>query len=852
MPQIEPIKPDNLPFFKERFRRLLREAFGLILIGSALVVVVALISFAALDPGWRVFDPETSVKNHAGRIGAFVADLGYYFFGLAVWMFPLALAWAGGRLFFIRHWSWVTVGARVFFLLLFVVFTDVLLSFHASFSPLGPTLAGGIVGSQLSQILYDMLGLTGSTLLLLVALPIVLSLYTDKSLLAFIDVLGYRILWSFNWTITGLNFLRLQGQRLSIAAFAAFKSLARASYRLAQRLWRVCWLGLTKLGGWLKAKVSRSSPHSEPPSLNPFSQQTGDTTSDNFEEAEETIPTQSAERPAELPPASEPAPAESASAPNQAKVDSGKRRATKTASKKSKSEQQLDEQKDLWQDELPPHSLLSQGEVLQIDEDQKFHTAVGEDIIRHLADFGVKADITGVVQGPVVTRYEIQPAAGVKASKISGLSNDLARSLSVLAVRVVEVIPGKSVVGIEVPNRQRQIVHLAQIIDSKVWRESSSGLPLALGMDISGKPVIADLSRMPHLLVAGTTGSGKSVALNTMLVSLLYHSSANLIRLIMIDPKMLELSVYEGISHLLTNVITDMRQASKALAWCVREMDRRYSLMAALGVRNIQGYNHKIKMASNKNQRIEDPRFNPDKPEDATATYLEPMPYIVVVIDEYADMMMVVGKKVETLIMRLSQKARAAGIHLILATQRPSVDVVTGLIKSNIPNRIAFQVSSRIDSRTILDQSGAEQLLGHGDMLMIRPGMKYPLRVHGAFVSDDEVHRIVEYLKLHASSYDTEEDILAFDSSDDENNKSGGDSDITDEDEVYVEAVKIVRESGRASISYLQRRLRIGYNRSASLLEKMEQAGIVSGGQDGNTRIVLGRQDSASSDSESS
>ena len=457
-----------------------------------------------------------------------------------------------------------------------------------------------------------------------------------------------------------------------------------------------------------------------------------------------------------------------------------------------------------------------------------------------LRDFNIEVDVVAVLPGPVITRFELEPAPGIKASRITNLSKDLARSLSTVSVRVVEVIPGKTCIGLEIPNEQRELVSLSDILKSDVYETSSSKLTLALGKDISGQPSVADLGKMPHLLVAGTTGAGKSVALNAMILSLLYKSTPDDVRIIMIDPKMLELSVYEGIPALLTPVVTDMKEAANALRWCVAEMERRYRLMSALGVRNIAGYNRKVEEAVAKHKPLTDPLFNAHGDEQAVAPELSTLPNIVVIIDELADMMMVVGKKVEELIARLAQKARASGIHLILATQRPSVDVITGLIKANIPTRIAFQVSSRIDSRTILDQMGAETLLGHGDMLYLPPGTAIPQRVHGAFVSDEEVHKVVERLKA-AGAPEYLDEILTGSSEVGDDGAGGGDFDGGDSelDELYDQAVHIVTETRRASVSGIQRRLKIGYNRAARMVEEMERAGVVGELQSNGSREVL-------------
>ncbi len=496
--------------------------------------------------------------------------------------------------------------------------------------------------------------------------------------------------------------------------------------------------------------------------------------------------------------------------------------------------------------ELPPLSLLDEPGDQGPGYSEETLEVLSRQVELKLKDFRIEAKVVGVYPGPVITRFELEPAPGVRGSQVSNLDKDIARGLSVISVRVVDVIPGKSVIGLEIPNNRREIVYLSEILRSKEYDSAKSMLTLALGKDIGGRPIVTDLAKMPHLLVAGTTGSGKSVAVNAMILSLLYKASAEQVRLIMIDPKMLELSVYEGIPHLLAPVVTDMKEAANALRWCVGEMERRYKLMAATGVRNLAGFNKKVRDAEAAGQPLLDPLFtpNPEAPE-VTAEPLQPLPHIVVIIDEFADMMMIVGKKVEELIARLAQKARAAGVHLILATQRPSVDVITGLIKANIPTRIAFQVSSRVDSRTILDQSGAETLLGHGDMLFLPPGTAMPERVHGAFVDDHEVHNVVEWLKTQGEPNYIEGVLEDEQTMGDGRviNESGIPQDAGGDDNsdaaLYDRAVAVVTQTRRASISGVQRHLRIGYNRAARLIEQMEADGVVSAPQHNGTREVL-------------
>lgn len=492
-------------------------------------------------------------------------------------------------------------------------------------------------------------------------------------------------------------------------------------------------------------------------------------------------------------------------------------------------------------EELPPLSLLDEPPESRKPVAHEALEAISKLLEMKLQDFNIEVAVESVHPGPIITRFEIQPAAGVKVSQIVNLSKDLARSLSTMSVRVVEVIPGKTTIGIEIPNENREMIYLSETLRSEAYEKSKSPLTMALGKDIGGQPMVADLAKMPHLLVAGTTGSGKSVAVNAMILSILYTATPKEVRMIMVDPKMLELSIYDGIPHLLSPVVTDMKDASNALRWAVAEMERRYKLMAAMGVRNLTGYNKKMKDALAKGEPIEDPFFvpNPLAEEPEVTPTLDTLPYIVIVVDELADMMMVVGKKVEELIARLAQKARACGIHLILATQRPSVDVLTGLIKANIPTRIAFQVSSKVDSRTILDQMGAEALLGHGDMLYLPPGRAVPERIHGAFVDDHEVHRVVDNLKRRGTPEYVDEIINGIEET--EGGAFPGDPMAIDseQDALYDQAVQIVTDTRKASVSGIQRRLKIGYNRAARMVEAMEAAGVVSALQSNGQREVL-------------
>ncbi|MDZ7657143.1 MAG: DNA translocase FtsK 4TM domain-containing protein [Sulfurimicrobium sp.] len=741
--------------FPPRVASLMRESWWLVLVVAALYFIMILGTYDRGDPGWSHSVTVSTIHNAGGELGAWLADLFLYLFGLsAYWwaaFFLFAIAWGYRRI------DSVNVGDRRSLLVAFVGFIILLVASSGvealrlySLKVALPLAPGGMLGAMVSDFLWKSLGFTGATLLMLVTMAIGLSFFIGLSWLELIERIG-------GWVEDAYSFV--------------------AHLREARQ---------DRLAG-KEAEAEREQVV---------------TVEKKRMEEQEPIRIQ--------PPA----------------FDIPK-------SERSEREKQAPLFENMPDSPLPPLHLLDETEanIEFISPETLEYTS--RLIERKLADFGVEVKVVAAYPGPVITRYEIEPAVGVKGSQIMNLIKDLARALSVVSIRVVETIPGKHYMGLELPNPKRQIVRLSEILSSKAYAGMNSPLTIAMGKDIGGQPVVADLAKMPHALVAGTTGSGKSVAVNAMILSLLYKAEPSQVRLIMVDPKMLELSIYEGIPHLLAPVVTDMKHAANALNWCVAEMERRYKLMSSLGVRNLAGANQKIREAKKAGAPLTNPfTLTPDSPEP-----IEEMPFIVVFIDELADLMMVAGKKVEELIARLAQKARASGIHLVLATQRPSVDVITGLIKANIPTRIAFQVSSKIDSRTILDQMGAEALLGQGDMLYLPPGTGYPQRVHGAYVADNEVHKVVDYLKsLGEPQY--VEGILEGGSSDLENEdgESSGDS---ESDPMYDEAVAIVLKSRRASISSVQRQLRIGYNRAARLIEQMEKAGLVSSMQSNGNREVL-------------
>ncbi|MGN5517776.1 DNA translocase FtsK 4TM domain-containing protein [Halopseudomonas sp. Lyrl_26] len=775
--------------WREQLSLRLREGALLGMIALCLYLCMSLFSYNAADPGWTRSSGELAVQNAGGRMGAWIADVLLLVLGYLAYLFPLIVAIKVWQMFRRRHlpfiWNGWLFSWRLIGFVLTLLAGTALAALHgrapASFPEGGG--AGGVLGQLLSEMSYPVLNMQGSTLLFLTLFLFGLTVFTNLSWFKVMDLIG-RI------TLDLLD------------------------------LFRRAWIS------WREKRAARPQPapraeapgRREPVVSLEEKRQAEQARAQRQQALEKHIAAQEKRTPPKIEPL-ETRPAE--------------------ASVRTQKERQAPLKfEPVVPGSLPPISLLDPPSKVNKGFSPESLEGMSRLLELKLKDFGVEAEVEKVQPGPVITRFEIQPAPGVKVSKITNLAKDLARSLAVISVRVVEVIPGKTTIGIEIPNEDREIVRLSEVLQTREFDEAQSPVTLALGHDIGGKPVLADLARMPHLLVAGTTGSGKSVGVNAMLLSILFKSHPEDVRLIMIDPKMLELSIYEGIPHLLCPVVTDMKEAANALRWCVAEMERRYKLMAAMGVRNLAGFNRKVKDAQKAGEPLTDPLFRRESMDDIPPE-LDTLPVIVVVIDEFADMMMIVGKKVEELIARIAQKARAAGIHLILATQRPSVDVITGLIKANIPTRIAFQVSSRIDSRTILDQGGAEQLLGHGDMLYMPPGTSLPVRVHGAFVSDDEVHRLVDEWKQRGEP-DYIQDIL--DGADEGGSggfDGGGGGDGEEDDPLYDEAVRFVTESRKASISSLQRKLKVGYNRAARMIESMEMAGVVSPADHTNQREVI-------------
>lgn len=773
----------------EFITKRISEGSFILVLTTALFILLSLLTYHANDPGWSHHTPHASIiMNAGGQVGAYVSDGFYLIFGYLAYLLPIYVAYLAWvtlidyRLLHVVHVPVLLL--RGVGLILFLVGACGLLTLEVPRSSIAQVhQSGGVLGYVCAKGLSHALNTQGASMLLFSMVLVGITWLTGLSWVGVTECIG-----CYTWML-----FRATHRSIVLSRDLYQKSVAWVHARAQEKV--------SKIQHDSKAQYQSSA-------LTRLKR-------------EKTVPKLMPEKlMADMP-----------------KIDTSAPLSEQLlVTKKTKAPVAF---KSTVTGSLPPLSLLDKGNPGKpmsgyTHQDLEM---LSREVEQHLLDFGIQADVVAVHPGPVITRFELQLAAGIKVSRLSALSKDLARSLSVTSVRVVEIIPGKTVVGIELPNPHRAMVCLSEVLSSDVYQNAHSPLTLALGVDIAGHPMVVDLAKMPHLLVAGTTGSGKSVGINAMILSLLFKSGPEEVRLIMVDPKMLELSVYDGIPHLLTPVVTDMKEAASALRWCVAEMERRYRLMATVGVRNLAGFNTKVSEALANGVLLTDPLWKPTDSMDETPPALQPLPYIVVVIDELADMMMVVGKKVEQLIARIAQKARAAGIHLILATQRPSVDVLTGLIKSNIPTRISFQVSSKIDSRTILDQQGADQLLGHGDMLFLAPGTGAPLRVHGAFVDDQEVHRIADDWRARGvPQYIDEITQLLTDPGD---GCAGDNGAVTEEaDALYDEAVEFVIQTRKASISSVQRRFKIGYNRAARLVEEMERTGLV-GPLEGGFRDVL-------------
>ena len=804
---------------------------------AAVFILCALISFDPADPSWSQTGEFVNVKNITGTAGAWVADILLLTFGWLAYLVPVAIQLFGYLLFKQPHrifqLDYTTLALRVIGFALFITSATAISSIN--FDDIYNFSSGGVVGDVIATAMMPTFNFTGTSILLLCFFFAGLTLLTGISWVQFVDFVG-------KWVMKAFYFLREQFSAWLHREKEAVKDIATtepdANFVEPEN----------------EPAISFNSADEEEPKPTKPKQKPAEKADDDFKGFDElddildqeigfsalddeSFDTVSALNALDQSPVVEPEKPVTTVVSPARPMPKPKPAYEPPPTAKEKFEALLEEQPPA--NPLPSLDLLDRPDKAKNPLSQEELDGISRLVETKLLDFNIQAAVVGVYPGPVVTRFELDLAPGIKVAKITGLAKDLARSLSAVSVRVVEVIPGKTYVGLELPNKHREIVRLSEVINAPKFESNPSPLTMVLGKDIAGEPVCADLGKMPHLLVAGTTGSGKSVGVNVMILSLLYKSGPDDVRMIMIDPKMLELSVYEGIPHLLCEVVTDMKEAANALRWCVGEMERRYKLMSALGVRNLKGYNQKVLDAKEAGQPILDPLFKDtdgmaDGPEE-----LDKLPSIVVVIDEFADMMMIVGKKVEELIARIAQKARAAGIHLVLATQRPSVDVITGLIKANIPTRMAFQVSSKIDSRTILDQQGAENLLGMGDMLYLPPGTSVPVRVHGAFVDDHEVHAVVDdwkkrgkpnYIDEILSGDATEEILLPGETSEDGDEES---------DPLYDEAVSFVIETGKVSVSSVQRKLRVGYNRAARLVEQMETSGIVSAPGHNGAREVL-------------
>ncbi|QCU89861.1 DNA translocase FtsK [Thiomicrorhabdus sediminis] len=843
---------------------IIKDGVVLSCIGLAFFLFLVLFSYSNTDPGFDSVGDGYAINNYGGKTGAWLASMLLYVFGVFGFLIPFGILLAG----------WITLklrnGNETDYLRFVVSLLGLLLLISSgaglanlfmqpdALVPL-PYSAGGVLGYELSNGLVASIDLLGATLLLLVLFAVSISMLSSCSWLTIIEFTGeqaYRF-WKFveqkfNDVVANRSDSDEEKPRVQINdKFAASGDGVAARNKWLHKALAVKQ-GLTdKVMAKSRRNVSPADEHMEK-TIDSSAFKLEPDSAPKLTEENDTVAPQLANQPMTDEPSSDSSQLADSNEPvslqsNIAAEDSDIAPAVVALEPQSQpvsqvkvgQKQQASNAVIQQKAELPKLELLDPPPSYDEGFSKEELTQLSGLLEQRLMEFGVAVQVESVQPGPVVTRFEILPAPGVKVSQINNLAKDLARVLSVKSVRVVDVIPGKAVVGIEIPNEQREIVSFREVLSSEEFQQASSPLTVALGKDISGKPVVADIAKMPHLLVAGTTGAGKSVGVNSMILSLLYKSTAEQVRLIMVDPKMLELSVYEDIPHLLTPVVTDMSDAANALRWCVFEMDRRYQLMAKMGVRNIAGFNQKVQAAIDKGQPIIDPLYQ-QKMSFAgemgeMPPTLEPLPYIVVVVDEFADMIMVVGKEVEQLIARIAQKARAAGIHLILATQRPSVNVITGLIKANIPTRISFMVNTKIDSRTILDQGGAEQLLGMGDMLFMPPGSGSPKRVHGAFMTDEEVHSVAEFIKQQGQPQYLE----AITQANHGNDGGAGGSDDAEQDALYDEAVEFVVQGRRVSISSIQRRFKIGYNRAARIVEAMESAGVVStAGANGNREVL--------------
>jgi S-DNA-T family DNA segregation ATPase FtsK/SpoIIIE len=802
----------------------------------AMFIMLALFSFDPADPGWAQTGYQTEIRNLGGAVGAYLSDLFLNLFGFVAYSLPFVIAIVGWLLFQrfyeLMKLDYLTLGLKLIGFFMFYLGITSLASMN--FDDLFYFSAGGILGDVLSETLLPYFSFVGSTLLFLLFTCAGFVLLTGFSWLKFVDSVGQYAIEVALWFVTVPKLIKTHFGTSDDNSND--EELGNVKSRLVEKKARMKEKMLAKtatieLPEPFSVEEHVLSSKTVTPKNEPFidiAELMGELSVGNIQEhvseKEITAAFANVEKPNVADDFQIPTPLSPVA--QNLSGDNGQVNLVAVQEENIHT--------------MPSIDLLDRPDKAKNPINQEELDQVSRLVEAKLLDFGVQAQVVSVYPGPVITRFELDLAPGVKVNKITSLSKDLARALSAISVRVVEVIPGKSVIGLELPNKHREIVYLSEVIGCSAFEDSSSPLAMVLGKDIAGDPVVVDLGKMPHLLVAGTTGSGKSVGVNTMIVSLLYKSTPEDVRMIMIDPKMLELSVYEGIPHLLAEVVTDMKDAANALRWCVGEMERRYKVMSAVGVRNLKGYNKKVLDAIAAGQPLIDPTWQPNDGMDQTPPMLEKLPSIVVIVDEFADMMMIVGKKVEELIARIAQKARAAGIHLILATQRPSVDVITGLIKANIPTRMAFQVSSGLNSRTILDQQGAEQLLGMGDMLYLPPGTGVPTRVHGAFVDDHEVHAVVKDWKSRGEPNYVEE-ILSGEHDQDillpGEQPEGGEAEEVDA--LYDEAVNFVTEKRRVSISSVQRQFRIGYNRSARIVEQMEVQGVVSTPGNNGAREVL-------------